>query len=217
MIMARNLKKDDDEDGGLDSLLDTMTNVVGILVLVLIVTQLGVSDALTEIAANSEASEESIEAARAKLVALSAEKEELAEQTTSLAGFDVDAERERLERLKQKLEAQKRLLEDQAKQANEFALNIDRDRQTAAKNKKEIEDTKQKRQQLQSEIEESLKRRAELLAKLDRTPAPSSSSGQRSDNPKSSPGTGRSTPGHHYLCRQPAVSRQHRPDSHRRC
>ena len=29
----------DEDDGGLDSLLDTMTNVVGILVLVLIVTQ----------------------------------------------------------------------------------------------------------------------------------------------------------------------------------
>ena len=46
-------KTDDDEDGGLDSLLDTMTNVVGILVLVLIVTQLGVSEAITEITSNS--------------------------------------------------------------------------------------------------------------------------------------------------------------------
>lgn len=168
--MARNLKKDDDEDGGLDSLLDTMTNVVGILVLVLIVTQLGVSDALTEIAANSQASEDSIAEAQAQLAALSLEKEELAEQTTSLAGFDIDAERERLNRLKQKLEAQKRLLEDQSKQANEFSLNIERDRQAAAKNKKEIEDTKQKRQQLQTDIEKALELRAEIQAKLDRTP-----------------------------------------------
>ena len=168
--MARNPKSDDDEDGGLDSLLDTMTNVVGILVLVLIVTQLGVSDALTEIAANSQASEESIAAAQAQLAALTLEKEELADQTSSLAGFDIDSERERLNRLKQKLEAQKRLLEDQSKQANEFSLNIERDRQTAAKTRKEIEDTKQKRQQLQTDIEKALELRAELQAKLDRTP-----------------------------------------------
>jgi hypothetical protein len=41
--------KRDDEGGGLDSLLDTMTNVVGILVIVLVVTQLGVGDAVQRI------------------------------------------------------------------------------------------------------------------------------------------------------------------------
>ena len=44
-----------DDDGGLDSLLDTMTNVVGILVLVLIVTQLGVSDKVASITEKSHA------------------------------------------------------------------------------------------------------------------------------------------------------------------
>jgi len=38
--MGRRPKEDD--DGSMDSLLDTMMNVVGILVLVLVVTQLGV-------------------------------------------------------------------------------------------------------------------------------------------------------------------------------
>ena len=67
-------KSDDDEDGGLDSLLDTMTNVVGILVLVLIVTQLGVSEAITEITASSTVTEEDLEDAKQKLVSLLTKK-----------------------------------------------------------------------------------------------------------------------------------------------
>ena len=68
-------KHDDDEDGGLDSLLDTMTNVVGILVLVLIVTQLGVSEAITEITAASTVTEEDLVAAKQKLVSLADESQ----------------------------------------------------------------------------------------------------------------------------------------------
>ena len=44
-------KRIEEEDVSLDSLLDTMTNVVAILVILLIVTQLGVSDAVKRIAA----------------------------------------------------------------------------------------------------------------------------------------------------------------------
>jgi hypothetical protein len=42
-------RSSDESEGGLDSLLDTMTNVVGILVIVLVVTQLGVGDAVRRI------------------------------------------------------------------------------------------------------------------------------------------------------------------------
>lgn len=45
--MARRKRKDSSE-GGLDSLMDAMTNVVGILVFVLILTQLGVGDAVEQ-------------------------------------------------------------------------------------------------------------------------------------------------------------------------
>ena len=166
----KKIRRDDDEDGGLDSLLDTMTNVVGILVLVLIVTQLGVTDALTEITANSKVTEEDLEAVRQQMTALSQEKKDLAEQTTSLAAFDMDAERERLKRLKEMLDTRKKLLADQSKDANEFALALKRDQQTAAKNTREIKDTKEQRQRLQASIEKSLARRAEVQSLLDRTP-----------------------------------------------
>ena len=164
----KKIKRNDDDDGGLDSLLDTMTNVVGILVLVLIVTQLGVSDALTEITANSKVTEEDLESVREQMTALAQEKEDLTEQTTSLAAFDMDAERERLKRLREMLETRKKLLADQSKEANEFALAIERDQRTAAKNQQAIKDTKEQRQKLQSTIEKSLERRAEVQALLAR-------------------------------------------------
>ncbi|MGZ0171511.1 MAG: hypothetical protein ACKVHE_18345 [Planctomycetales bacterium] len=163
-------RKDDDEDGGLDSLLDTMTNVVGILVLVLIVTQLGVSEAINEITANSTVTEEDLEAAKQKLVSLADDKKKLKEQTATLASIDVDAERERLRRLKEQLETRKKLLADQSRAANEFSLKIETDRATATKNTKEIEDTKKKRGELQTMLTASLAKQAELKAKLDKTP-----------------------------------------------
>ncbi len=166
----KTLRRDDDEDGGLDSLLDTMTNVVGILVLVLIVTQLGVSDALTEITANSQVTQEDLDAAQQALQSLAQEKQQLEEQASSAAAFDIDAERERLRRLKEMLEAQKKLVADESKKANEFSLALQQDRDTATKNKKEIEETQQKRKELQSDLEKSLERRAELQALLDKTP-----------------------------------------------
>ncbi len=175
----KTLKRYDDEDGGLDSLLDTMTNVVGILVLVLIVTQLGVSDALTEITANSNVTQEDLDAAKQQLASLAQEKQQLTDQASSVASFDIEAERERLRRLKETLEAQKKLLADESKKANEFSLALDRDRETATKNKKEIEDTQQKRQELQANLEKSLERRAEIQALLDKTPRRSGSAPEK--------------------------------------
>ena len=54
------MRNSDDDDGGLDSLLDTMTNVVGILVLVLIVTQMSVADVVTRITSESKVDEEAM-------------------------------------------------------------------------------------------------------------------------------------------------------------
>ena len=50
--MARRRKETGDSRGSLDSLLDTMTNVVGVLIMVLIVTQVNVSSVAKRIRAN---------------------------------------------------------------------------------------------------------------------------------------------------------------------
>ena len=55
----KRMRSTDEDDGGLDSLLDTMTNVVGILVLVLIVTQLSVADVVTRITSETRSNQSS--------------------------------------------------------------------------------------------------------------------------------------------------------------
>ena len=79
--MKRRPRHDQSEGDGLDSLLDTMTNVVGILVLVLVVTQLGVKDAVTRIAAESTIEQKDVDEAKAKL---SLSEEEIDELTKKL-------------------------------------------------------------------------------------------------------------------------------------
>ena len=179
-----------DDEGGLDSLLDTMTNVVGILVLVLIVTQLGVSEKVAEITANSNITEEDVASARQELEARKSEKAKLEVQATQLASIDIEAERERLKRLEEMLATQKKLLADQNKQANEFSAKIASDKEMAAKKTKEIEDNKQKREQLQQQLTAALERKTELEAKLDKTPrrsAPAAAKTVSIPNPRPAP------------------------------
>jgi len=167
--MARR-KPDDDDDGGLDSLLDTMTNVVGILVLVLIVTQMSVAEVVTRITTENKVDAETL----AELKKLLAEKEDEKTDLESVLidPLSIDAEQQlvELERKKELLERRRKLLQEKQEQKNEFAIKVQQDREMAEQNRKEMEDTETKRKELVSVVELSLKRRAELKAKLDRTP-----------------------------------------------
>jgi len=89
----------------LDSLLDTMTNVVGILVILLTVTQLGVGDAVKRIATSSTVKPEEIDEAQAKLAELIRLRQSLEDRLKALSeqDDDVDVEQE-LRRLKKELE-----------------------------------------------------------------------------------------------------------------
>mgnify|MGYP006082367071 CR=1 FL=1 len=78
--MARRRGRSDSGQGGLDSLLDTMTNVVGVLIVVLIVTQVKVSSAARRIRADlPEVTVEMEEELRKKDVQVRARLEELKE------------------------------------------------------------------------------------------------------------------------------------------
>lgn len=81
-------KSDDDDGGGLDSLLDTMTNVVGILVMVLIATQLGVKDAVSRIADSDIVDPAMVEAAREKLLLTKEQRDVVATQLSDLKPVD---------------------------------------------------------------------------------------------------------------------------------
>lgn len=95
--MARKPKKN--EAGSLDSLLDTMTNVVGILVIVLIVTQLNVAEALKRIQSSlPQVTQEDVEKLEA-LVDQNRESRESLETTWADLEPKENVEKKRLEQL----------------------------------------------------------------------------------------------------------------------
>ncbi|HBJ36356.1 MAG TPA: hypothetical protein DDZ51_16720 [Planctomycetaceae bacterium] len=163
-------KSDSDEDGGLDSLLDTMTNVVGILVLVLIITQMSVAEVVSRITAENRVAPEQVEELSEVLRKKQEEQDEL--QRIMVDPLNVDAERqlEELEKKKELLERRKQLLAAKNKERNEYAMKLDQDRQTAKKNTTEIEETKVKRDELTQLITTMATQKAELEARLEKTP-----------------------------------------------
>lgn len=166
-------KNDDDDGGGLDSLLDTMTNVVGILVMVLIATQLGVKDAVSRIADSDVVDPAMVEAAREKLLLTKEQRDAVETQLSDLKPVDDSAIQVQLADLRRKLEETKANLNQENAVANQFALKIEEDAKKANEAKKKIEemaDAKAKREALQVDLTKSLEEEAKLKAMLDDTP-----------------------------------------------
>lgn len=167
--MAR-IRADEDDDGGLDSLLDTLTNVVGILVLVLIVMQMSIADVVARITTEHQIDEEKITELTQQLALKIGEKEELESELIDPLNIDPERQRQELKRKQELLERRKRLLQEKQKQKNEYAIKIDRDRETAEKNRQIIADTAEKRKQLEVTLAAAIEKKAELQAKLATTP-----------------------------------------------
>lgn len=181
--------KQQDEDQGLDSLLDTMTNVVGILVLVLIVTQLGVSDKVASIAASSTVTEEDLDQAHTDLESQTNELAELRQQAAAASDINIEAERQRLQRMNQQLAVTQQDIEQRTQAINEYSLKIESDQKQAKELEQEIKDTAERRNELDAAIKEALTKRAELSALLDNTrrrPAPKKTE-IRIPNPRPAP------------------------------
>ncbi len=139
--------------GSLDSLLDTMTNVVGILVILLTVTQLGVGDAVKRIGTSSTVSQEEIEKAERRLMELLKEHADLEARLEALIGEDDGDVEERLRRLKREIENAK---------ANVESLLANRE---AKKRKAELELLKLK-EEAEAEIRKQEEEAEELRAKI---------------------------------------------------
>ncbi|MCA9120785.1 MAG: hypothetical protein H6822_32405 [Planctomycetaceae bacterium] len=166
-------KSDDDDGGGLDSLLDTMTNVVGILVMVLIATQLGVKDAVSRIADSDIVDPAMVEAAREKLLLTKEQRDVVATQLSDLKPVDDSAIQVQLADLRRKLDETKTNLDQEKAIANQFALKIEEDTKKASEAKKKIEqmaDADAKRDALNAELVKALDEEAKLKAMLDDTP-----------------------------------------------
>lgn len=163
-------QKDNDDDGGLDSLLDTMTNVVGILVLVLIVTQLSVADVVSRITKEMRVEPEQVEALDEALRAKREEQDELKEILVDPLDIDTQRQMEELKKKKELLERRKRLLEEEKeREQNLYAMKLEEDKQKAKENEKKIAETKQEREELSEKITAMTAKQAELEAKLEVT------------------------------------------------
>jgi len=160
----------DEDDGGLDSLLDTMTNVVGILVLVLIVTQMSVAEVVTRITTENKVDEESVAELNQQLEIERTELRDLEKILVNPIDIDEEKLRQELQLNKDLLARKKELLAEKKKEKNEFAIKIQKDEELAKKNQKMVADNEAKRKELETLINNSLEKKATLAAQLDKTP-----------------------------------------------
>ena len=160
----------DEDDGGLDSLLDTMTNVVGILVLVLIVTQMSVAEVVTRITTENKVDEESVAELNQQLEIERTELRDLEKILVNPIDIDEEKLRQELQLNKDLLARKKELLAEKKKEKNEFAIKIQKDEELAKKNQKMVADNEAKRKELETLISNSLEKKATLAAQLDKTP-----------------------------------------------
>ncbi len=160
----------DDDDGGLDALLDTMTNVVGILVLVLIVTQMSVADVVDKIMTENKVDAQDVQEVTQQLIEKQTEEDELRKMLIDPLNIDAEKQRQELVKKKELLERRQKLLDEKKKQKNEFAIRVETDRKQAEENKQKIADTEKKRTELQTLIATALEKKASLEAMLDKTP-----------------------------------------------
>ncbi len=145
--MSGSRKNRGDEAASFDSLLDTMTNVVGILVIVLVITQLGVQKAVKRIEENLPTiSQEQLEAARKAAAEAPADPEKLARELAALkppTEAELAALRKQIEELRRRLAkdpaVEKEIAQLQAKLAEREKLKTEAE-------KREREEERRKRE-----------------------------------------------------------------------
>ena len=158
-------KSNDDDAGAMDSLLDTMTNVVGILVIVLVVTQLGVGDAVQRISESIKVDPKELALKKDELENL-AEKQVLLETQVALLSPDKTVDEDLLDSEIEKL--MKQLEKDTLDLENLKKRNSAAEMALAAHEESEKE--KKLRTELENQIKVSLDEAAKLRATLDQTP-----------------------------------------------
>jgi hypothetical protein len=160
----------DDEAGGLDSLLDTMTNVVGILVIVLVVTQMGVKDAVDRISKGDAVDPEKLAEMEKLLEEARDERNQLLVALQDVKPVDDTQFTKRMSLLNENLASEQQTLNQIKQQQQQENKKIEEARKKAAQAAKKIEENEQEREKVKAELEEALQKLAKLEAVLDNTP-----------------------------------------------
>lgn len=190
-------KKSSSSGASLDSLLDTMTNVVGILVILLTVTQLGVGEAVTRIKeALPEITEEDMERSQKQVEELDslldqekAQLQTVKELTQQKKPVNISEQKALAEKLKKELEKLK-----------EIQLNI-------AELKKQIAERDEKVKSIEKTIVAKETELADIKAKLAKTPDPGPTPNAKIvnlPNPRDAPKEAKPI---EYICRDGRVIR----------
>jgi len=158
-------RQEADDDSGLDSLLDTMTNVVGILIIVLVVTQLGVQSTVKRIASSVRVDPAALESLIEKLEQANQDKQQLEEEIKALDPEETNLE-ELLKRLQSESNSKRAVLKSKQGELKKAIIG----QKNAAEAAKKAEENKEKREQLSQELSTAIAKIAKLEAVLDDTP-----------------------------------------------
>lgn len=157
--------------GSLDSLLDTMTNVVGILVILLVVTQLGVRDAVSRISQSEAVSPEALAEAESQLDALNQQRVSLRKQVAMIGSDETSVGWLELTR---EVAAARRHAEALRKESIESEARIKQmlaeARERAAQSKARIDQLEKEAVDLEQQLGKAEQRLAQLRAQLAITP-----------------------------------------------
>ena len=158
--MSGSRKNRGDEAASFDSLLDTMTNVVGILVIVLVITQLGVQKAVKRIEENlPTVTPEQLEAARKAAAKPAADPEKLARELAALkppTEAELAALRRQLEELRRRL-AKDPAVEKEIAQLQAKLAELERRKLDAAKQE---DDEARRKRELEAKLSQTAVRQA---------------------------------------------------------
>jgi hypothetical protein len=150
-----------------------MTNVVGILVIVLVVTQLGVGDAVKRVAESLRVDPQELATNRDKLLSLRQQRQTLLAAMAESIPTDPGDQENRLEELRRQIAEKEQLLdqlEQDLKKEEERLASAKLLAAEAGKQVEENEKRKEERDQLQGELTTAVKELARLEAALDDTP-----------------------------------------------
>ncbi len=162
--MAR--RPPDNDEGSMDALLDTMMNVVGILIIVLVVTQLGVGDAVKRIGKTIAVDRKTLDEAKTKLAALEPHRDRLRAALQMVKIGDVKDYDQQLKTVREQIRQRQQQLDQLLVRQKEEQQRLANTKQRAAAVTKQIKEDKATREKLQKEIVASQEMEARLKAIL---------------------------------------------------
>lgn len=152
-----------------------MTNVVGILVMVLIATQLGVKDAVKRISDSEVVDPEAVADAQEKLKLTQEEQQVIEAQLADLDSPDDQTVQIKLADLRRRMDTTRQQVQQEKQKANQFAMKIEEDRRKAAAAEKalaELANLEKDKDKLKNELLAALETEATKKSQLADTPLP---------------------------------------------